>query len=94
MRRLDMKLLFAVALVLALTAPALAQEPAAATPATAPEAAPGATDATRPPLDVELETGGYAYNSRGPARPVREPAAAGGRRPGAEDPQARAWKAS
>jgi len=65
MRRLDMKLLFALALVLALTVPVLAQEPAAATPATAPEAAPGASDATRPPLDVELETGGYSYNSGG-----------------------------
>jgi hypothetical protein len=46
------------------------QPPAAAPPEAAPpqtEAAPGAApaDAARPPLDVELETGGYAYNSGG-----------------------------
>lgn len=43
-----------------------ATPPAAAAPAPA-EAAPGAgaADATRPPLDVELETGGFAYNSGG-----------------------------
>jgi hypothetical protein len=49
------------------TAPAAAPE-AAPSPAPGAEAAPGtaaATDPTRPPLDVELETGGYSYNSGG-----------------------------
>ncbi len=50
---------------------ALAQQPApeaTATPAAggAAEApTPAATDVTRPPLDVEMETGGYSYNSQG-----------------------------
>ena len=57
-------------LALGLAVQALAQQPAAPPPAAAapaqPEAAPGApADASRPPLDVELETGGYAYNSGG-----------------------------
>lgn len=65
MRGLDMKLVLAGALALALAGPALAQAPPAAAPAPAPEALPGAADATRPPLDVELETGGYAYTSGG-----------------------------
>ena len=70
MRRLDMKLVlafaFAFALALALAGPAVAQAPAAGTPpATPAEASPGATDAPRPPLDVELETGGYSYNPQG-----------------------------
>ena len=60
-----MKLVLAVAFLSALAASALAQAPAAAAPAPAPEAAPGAADAARPPLDVELDTGGYAYNSQG-----------------------------
>ena len=69
--------LLAAVLALAFAGQALAQQPAA--PAAAPppagfaptaapaEAAPGAvpSDPTRPPLDVELETGGYAYNSGG-----------------------------
>jgi Tfp pilus assembly protein PilP len=38
--------------------------PAPAAEAAAP-AAVEAPDAARPPLDVELETGGYAYNSQG-----------------------------
>jgi hypothetical protein len=63
--RLDMKLVLVAALVLVPAGTALAQEPAAATPAASPEAQPGATDAVRPPLDVELETGGYSYNSQG-----------------------------
>jgi len=49
-------------------APAAAPPPAGFAPTAAPaEAAPGAvpSDPTRPPLDVELETGGYAYNSGG-----------------------------
>ncbi len=64
---------------LAFAGQALAQQPAAPAPAEAApaaaapaEAAPGFTPATmpptdpsRPPLDVELETGGYAYNSGG-----------------------------
>jgi Tfp pilus assembly protein PilP len=61
---------FVMALAFAVTA--YAQQPAAPTapppteaaPATT-EAAPGTADANRPPLDVELETGGYAYNSGG-----------------------------
>ena len=62
----------AVVLGSAFAATAHAQQPAA--PAAPPptevapgttEAAPGAADANRPPLDVELETGGYAYNSGG-----------------------------
>jgi hypothetical protein len=67
MRRLDMKLLLAGALALVLSGTAFAQAPAAPTPTAAPaaEAQPGATDATRPPLDVELEAGGYAYSSGG-----------------------------
>jgi Tfp pilus assembly protein PilP len=62
----------AFVLASACAATAHAQQPAA--PAAPPptevapgttEAAPGAADANRPPLDVELETGGYAYNSGG-----------------------------
>jgi Tfp pilus assembly protein PilP len=62
----------AFVLASAFAATAQAQQPAA--PAAPPpteaapgstEAAPGAPDANRPPLDVELETGGYAYNSGG-----------------------------
>ena len=72
MRGLDMKLVLAGALAFALAGPALAQAPAAATPA--PARAPrhrgrkrcrAPRDAARPPLDVELETGGYAYSSGG-----------------------------
>jgi Tfp pilus assembly protein PilP len=57
-----------------LAATALAQAPGPAkTPAApttpAPEATPAAagatTDQTRPPLDVELEAGGYSYNPQG-----------------------------
>lgn len=62
----------AFVLASAFAATARAQQPAApaapppteAAPATT-EAAPGTADANRPPLDVELETGGYAYNSGG-----------------------------
>jgi Tfp pilus assembly protein PilP len=36
---------------------------AAATPTEAPGGAP--TDVSRPPLDAEMETGGYTYNSQG-----------------------------
>lgn len=54
---------------LTLAAAGLAQQPEASAPAAAPpvEAAPAAPadDPNRPPLDVELETGGYAYNSSG-----------------------------
>jgi hypothetical protein len=59
-------------LLVGLAGAAAAQQPAATPPpaeSAAPptEAAPGApaVDPTRPPLDVELETGGYAYNSGG-----------------------------
>ena len=64
----------AALLALAFASQALAQQPAAPAPeqpapgfAAPAEAAPGApaADPSRPPLDVELETGGYAYNSGG-----------------------------
>jgi Tfp pilus assembly protein PilP len=60
--------LAAAAFVLAVGGLAVAQAPApasapAAAPATPAEATPA--DAERPPLDVELETGGFAYNSMG-----------------------------
>jgi len=63
--------LLAAVLVLAFSGQALSQQPAtpaptAAAPGFAPaEAPPGAVpaDPSRPPLDVELETGGYSYNS-------------------------------
>lgn len=69
--------LAAVALSLVVAPVALAQQPGSAPPVEAApsagsqpapaEAAPGfaAADPSRPPLDVELETGGYAYNSGG-----------------------------
>jgi hypothetical protein len=63
MRGLAMR--FVLSIALAVTAPALAQEPAAPTPTPVPEAVPAAAEAVRPPLDVELETGGYSYNSQG-----------------------------
>jgi Tfp pilus assembly protein PilP len=62
-------LAFVLASVFAATAHA--QQPAAPAAPPPTEAAPGTTeaapgtDANRPPLDVELETGGYAYNSGG-----------------------------
>jgi hypothetical protein len=64
MKRHAMKLALAVACAAALGAPVLAQEPApaAAPPAEAPAVA---SETARPPLDVELETGGYSYNSQG-----------------------------
>jgi len=66
MRRPETRLPFAFALALALAVPALAQAPAAGTPpATPAEAVPGAAEAARPPLDLELETGGYSYNPQG-----------------------------
>jgi len=67
MRGLAMKLALVAAFVLVLAGPAPAQAPApAATPAPPAEAAtPAAPEAARPPLDVELETGGYSYNSQG-----------------------------
>jgi len=78
MRGLDMKLVPVAALALVLAGPARAQEPAAATPAPAPEALPGA-EAARPPLDLELEAGGYSYNSqarRDPFVSLQRPVAA------------------
>jgi hypothetical protein len=65
MRGLAMKTALLAALALLAGGGALAQQPA---PAAAPpaEAAPaGPADAARPPLDVELESGGYAYSSGG-----------------------------
>jgi len=79
MRGLDMKLVPVAALAVLLTVPALAQEPAAATAAPTAAAQPAAADATRPPLDVELETGGYSYNSqarRDPFVSLQRPVAA------------------
>jgi Tfp pilus assembly protein PilP len=60
MRGLAMKLVLvaACALVLAGPAPATPAPPAEA-------AAPAAAEAARTPLDVELEVGGYSYNSQG-----------------------------
>jgi Tfp pilus assembly protein PilP len=58
------KTLAAAVLLAASAAIAAAQTPApvpAAPPATTAEA----TDTARPPLDVELETGGFSYNSMG-----------------------------
>jgi Tfp pilus assembly protein PilP len=56
-------LLAALALVAGVTAGAQEAAPAAAP---LPEAvAAGTTDAARPPLDVELESGGFSYNSQG-----------------------------
>jgi len=67
-----MKNLLPVVAVLALAAPTLAQAPAKTPGTVAPsttEATPApagaASDTGRPPLDVELETGGYAYNPQG-----------------------------
>jgi Tfp pilus assembly protein PilP len=61
--------LVALPAVLALALPALAQAPPAAPPAVAPATAPtpaaGTVEAERPPLDAEVETGGYSYNSQG-----------------------------
>jgi hypothetical protein len=67
MRGLIMKLVLVAAFALVLAGPALAQAPApAATPAPTAEAVtPGAGEAARPPLDIELEGGGYSYNSQG-----------------------------
>ena len=52
-----------VALVLAVPAPAQAPAPPTSTPVPPAEAAAGAPE--RPPLDVEMEAGGYSYNSQG-----------------------------
>jgi len=60
-----MKIVLVAACAVALGGPALAQEPAPAAAAPPAEAPAGASEAARPPLDVELETGGYAYNSQG-----------------------------
>ena len=67
MRGLVMKLVLVAAFALLLAGQVFAQQPApAATPAPAAEAAaPGSGAAARPPLDVELEAGGYSYNSAG-----------------------------
>ncbi len=92
MKRHAMTLVLVAACAAALSGLALAQQaappaakpspaaPAEAAPGAAPaEAAPGATEGNRPPLDVELETGGYAYNSQGRRDPfvsLQQPVAA------------------
>jgi Tfp pilus assembly protein PilP len=64
-----MKLPLGVALALGLAVAASAQAPGPAAPTPTPPpaeaAAPGAAEPSRPPLDVEFETGGYSYNSQG-----------------------------
>jgi Tfp pilus assembly protein PilP len=70
MKGLSMRLALAAALAVPLAAEALAQSPESAPPAaieapTSPVAEAAAADAARPPLDVELDAGGYAYNSQG-----------------------------
>jgi hypothetical protein len=82
---------------LAAAAPSPAQQPAAPPPVEAPAGAPAdagqaaPSDPARPPLDVELETGGYAYNSGGRRDPfvsLQRPVAADrgpkSRKPGME----------
>jgi Tfp pilus assembly protein PilP len=61
------RMLVAAAIVFAAATLAAAQTPPAApAPAAPAPAAPAeAVDADRPPLDVELESGGFAYNSMG-----------------------------
>jgi hypothetical protein len=61
------KLLPLALLLGALAVPIAAQQPEAPAAPAAPVAAPeaSATDPSRPPIDVELEAGGYAYNSQG-----------------------------
>jgi Tfp pilus assembly protein PilP len=97
-----MRVLLTAALALAWL-PARAQEPAAAPPAEKPAGAEAAApaeaglvplpgpDVNRPPLDVELEAGGYAYSSQGRRDPfvsLQRPVAADRgpktRRPGME----------
>jgi hypothetical protein len=69
MRGRAVTLVLAAALLLPTAAPVAAQESTA--PGFAPEGAPAvpapeaAADAQRPPLDVEVETGGYSYSSQG-----------------------------
>jgi Tfp pilus assembly protein PilP len=66
MKRPALTLVLVAAFAVVFVGPALAQGAAPATPAPPAEAAPqGATQTERPPLDVELETGGYSYNSQG-----------------------------
>jgi Tfp pilus assembly protein PilP len=64
-----LRLLMLATLALALAGPAAAQEPAAAPEAAGAEAAadPAADTAelSRPPLDAEMETGGFSYQSEG-----------------------------
>jgi len=83
MKRHAMTLVLVAACAAALSGLALAQQAAPPAPTPSPavpaEAAPGATEANRPPLDVELETGGYSYNSQGRRDPfvsLQQPVAA------------------
>ena len=70
MKGLSMRVALAAALALTLAGAAHAQEAAPAglqptTPAAEAAASPAAPDPARPPLDVELDTGGFSYNSQG-----------------------------
>ena len=70
-----LRVLLAAALALVLAGPLAAQQPGAEAPAPAPEAEAAGADAAvppadvpalaRPPLDAELEVGGYTYQSEG-----------------------------
>ncbi len=64
-----LRLLMLATLALALAGPAAAQEPAAAPEAAGAEAAPDpaadTAELSRPPLDAEMETGGFSYQSEG-----------------------------
>ena len=67
---LKLLLLVLVGLALAVSAPAQAQDPAAESPAAEaaavpPDAAAAVPDIDRPPLDSEVDRGGYTYNSQG-----------------------------
>jgi hypothetical protein len=72
-RALDSLLTLAVLALLALPGaaqpatpkPAATPAPAAATPAESTTGAAPAGETARPPLDVEVDTGGYSYNSQG-----------------------------
>jgi Tfp pilus assembly protein PilP len=76
MRTSSMTSLLVLLVGLALVAPARAQDPATEMPAaeapaaeptaTAPEGfSPAAPEVDRPPLDAEIDRGGYTYNSQG-----------------------------
>jgi len=65
MREEAMRVLLLAVVALLVAAPAPAQEPTAA-PEAPEAAAPASTaDVDRPPLDAEVDRGGYTYNSQG-----------------------------